>query len=202
MTTLRFVALDLGTSAAGIAHTHDRHGAAKLGCRTVEAPAPMAIHKRIHRVLEDVEVAVRCKPHLVVVEGTFSRPGSSDGPLHMLRGVILHWLWAHKVAYVDVAPKTLKVWATGSGDAPKRRDKGADGVWREGVVEAVTATYGGLVHIATTDEADAVALLGMAADVYGQPIAPVRDHRRRALKVPKWPNLATEAGPVVPAVTR
>lgn len=189
MTALRLVALDLSTSAAGIAHTHDHHGKPRLGCRTVHTGG-IDLHPKIHMVWQDVKVALQCRPDLVVVEGTFSRPGGSDAPLHMLRGVILYYLWATRTPYVDVAPKTLKVWATGSGDAPKRRTNGVDGV-----LEEVIATYGSLVHVATTDEADAVALLTMGAAAYGQPIAPIPERGRRALKVPRWPDLSAPFGP-------
>lgn len=194
---LRIVALDLGTRAAGIAWTHDRTGTPAIGCTTVHTDG-LPLHRRIHRVLEDVEVAVRCRPHLVVVEGTFSRPGGSDAPLHMLRGVILHWLWSRRpsIPYVDVAPATVKVWATGSGAT-----SGENKVTKQAVKEAVIATYGRLVHVATYDEADAVALASLGCYAYGQPlVSGLRSQQTRALSSVRWPDLVTESGPVVPVV--
>ncbi|MEU4781065.1 hypothetical protein [Micromonospora sp. NPDC023633] len=194
MTALRMVALDLSTSAAGIAHTHWHDGTPRLGCRTVKTGL-LDLHKKVHHVLADVAAAVKCRPHLVVVEGSFSRPGASDAPLHMLRGVVLHWLWTKGIPYVDVQPSTVKVWATGSGAT-----NGENKVTKDKVIEAVLSTYGGLMQIdpRDSDQCDAVALLSLGMAAYGQPLVSVTSaHQRRALAVPKWPTLATEAGPVV-----
>ncbi|MEU8264440.1 hypothetical protein AB0C02_27940 [Micromonospora sp. NPDC048999] len=201
MTELRMVGLDLSTSAAGIAHTHWHDGTPRLGCRTVNTGL-MGLHDKIHRVLADVAAACTwsgggfaAKPHLVVVEGSFSRGSASDGPLHMLRGATLHWLWTKRIPYVDVQPGTLKVWATGSGAL-----KGENKVTKGKVIPAVLSTYGGLMAIdpRDSDQCDAVALLSMGRAAYGQPLADVPQSHRRALKTPKWPDLATEQGPVVP----
>ncbi|MFI1195492.1 hypothetical protein ACH4T9_19855 [Micromonospora sp. NPDC020750] len=196
MTALRMVALDLSTSAAGIAHTHWHDGTPRLGCRTAKTGL-MDLHKKIHHVLADVAAAVRCRPHLVVVEGSFSRPGASDGPLHMLRGVVLHWLWTKGIPVANVQPSTLKVWATGSGTT-----RGENKVTKDKVIAAILATYGALLHIDPRDgdQADAVALLTLGLAAYGQPLAHMPGPNRRALSTPEWPVLATEAGPVVPIV--
>lgn len=204
MTALRMVALDLSTSKAGIAHTHWHDGTPRLGCRSVNTGL-VGLHDRIHRVLGDVAAVcgwstggfTTARPHLVVVEGSFSRPGASDGPLHMLRGAVLHWLWTKQIPYVDVQPGTVKVWATGSGAL-----KGENKVTKDKVIAAVVATYGGLMSIdpRDSDQCDAVALLSMGLAAYGQPLAVVSSHQSRALSTPRWPTLATEHGPVVPHV--
>ncbi|MBM0275131.1 RuvC family protein [Micromonospora tarensis] len=189
------VALDLSTSAAGIAHTHWHDGSPRLGCRTVNTGL-IDVHTKIHRVLSDVAAAAKSRPHLVIVEGTFSRPGASDAPLHMLRGVVLHWLWTRQIPYVDVQPATVKVWATGSGAT-----RGENKVTKDRVIEAVLSTYGGLLQIdpRDSDQADAVALLSLGMAAYGQPLVHISNaHQTRALKAPKWPTLSTESGPVVP----
>ncbi|TDC35678.1 hypothetical protein E1211_15340 [Micromonospora sp. 15K316] len=204
MTELRMVALDLSTSKAGIAHTHWQ-GKRQPMCRSVNTGL-MDLHDKIARVLADVAAVCgwshgqfqpNSRPHLAVVEGSFSRPGASDGPLHMLRGVVLHRLWTWRIPYVDVQPGTLKVWATGSGAL-----KGENKVTKDKVIAAVLSTYGGLIRIdpRDSDQCDAVALLSMGMAAYGQPLVRVTNsYQTRALDVPKWPTLATESGPVVPA---
>lgn len=188
------IGLDLSTSSAGIAHTHWHDGTPRLGCRTVKTGLH-SLHRKIHHVLSDVAAVAKSRPHLAVIEGSFSRPGASDGPLHMLRGVVLHWLWVQQIPYVDVQPSTVKVWATGSGAT-----NGENKVTKDRVIEAVVSTYGRMFTIdpRDSDQCDAVALLTLGMAAYGQPIAPVGSHQRRALASPKWPTLATETGPVVP----
>lgn len=194
------VALDLSLRATAIGWTHDHNGRAGLGCRTVRTDRvnkDRVDHARIHRVLGDVVAAIKCRPHLAVVEGTFIRGGGSDVPLIALREIICHQLWVSKVPYVDVAPATLKVWATGSGATD-----GDNKVRKSAVLASVIATYGRLVSIAPKDDnqGDVIGLLSMGLAAYGEPLADVPRSHRRALSTPKWPTLATEHGPVVPSV--
>ena len=194
------MALDLSLKAAAIGWTHDHHGRPGLGCRTVHTDRvnkDRVDHNRIHKVLEWVAAAARCRPHLCVVEGTFTRGGASDIPLIELREVVCHWLWVQKIPYVDIQPSTVKVWATGSGAT-----RGENKVTKDKVVAAVVATYGRLLHIDPRDDnqCDVIALLSLGLAAYGQPLVRItRAQQTRALSVPAWPTLATEHGPVVPA---
>ena len=200
MTALRFVALDLSSAGTGVAWNCNHHGRESVGCRTVHsrwgADRP---HDRIHDILTDIAAAVKCKPHLVVVEGgSYGSAGNQVDQLAGLRWVVRHWLWAQKLPYVEVAPGTVKVWATGSGAT-----SGDNKVTKQAVREAITATYGRLCHVADHNQADAVSMLTLACRAYGQPLALVtRQQQTRALAAVKWPDLASETGPVVPAVTR
>ncbi|MGW5556894.1 hypothetical protein ACWER9_06680 [Micromonospora sp. NPDC003944] len=199
MTELRMIGLDLALAAAAISWTHDHHGQAALGCRTVytaRVNRDAVDHNRIHKVLEWVAAAAKSRPHLAVIEGTFTRGGGSDIPLIGLRTVVTHWLWTQKIPYVDVAPSTLKVWATGHGATT-----GDNKVTKDKVRTAVVATYGRLMTIDPRDDnqCDSVALLSLGLAAYGQPLVRIsRSQQTRALAVPKWPTLATESGPVVP----
>lgn len=193
------ISLDLSLAAAAIAWNHDHHGVANLGVRTVHTARvnkDTVDHNRIHRVLEWVAAAAKARPHLAVIEGTFTRGGGSDIPLIGLRTVVCHWLWTKKIPYVDVAPATVKVWTTGSGAT-----RGENKVTKDKVVAAVVATYGGLLNIDPRDDnqCDAVGLLSLGLAAYGQPLVRVtRAQQTRALAAVRWPTLATEAGPVVP----
>ncbi|MFI7072083.1 crossover junction endodeoxyribonuclease RuvC [Micromonospora sediminicola] len=194
MTELRMVALDLSLAGTGIAATHDHHGRAGLLTRTVLTARTAhgttdMDHTRVNRVLGDIAAAIACRPHLVVVEWLplFDGKGATTLRLAELHGVVKHFLWSRKVRYVDVHPPEVKTWATGKGNANKTQ-----------VLEAVTATYGRLVHVDGHDQADAVALLTMALAAYGRQLVPLSGrHHHRALGNVRWPDLATETGPVV-----
>lgn len=191
---MRAVALDLSTAATAIASTHDSTGLPRLAVYTVPDTDQRPLHTQIDRI--DMAVRRACgygsgnvglgdsTPDIVAIEGTFSRPGGSDYPLHALHGNVKQWLHRRGIPYVDVAPKTLKVWATDSGDATKRD-----------MCAAVVAAYGRLLAINPNDDnaCDAVALLSMCLAAYGQPLAEVPQSQQRALKVPKWPDLMAVA---------
>ncbi|MDG4784390.1 hypothetical protein O7626_00320 [Micromonospora sp. WMMD1102] len=197
MIELRFLALDLSLQATGVSWTHNHHGEPKVGCRTVHTARTRhgstdIDHQRLHTILTDVAAAALAKPHLVVVEWLPQFDGHGDVTLRLaeLHGVVKHWLYSRKprIPYLDVRPPDLKIWATGNGNATKTA-----------VREAVTATYGGLCHVGDDNQADALALLSMACQAYGRPLARVTAQKQtRALAGIRWPDLATETGPVVP----
>lgn len=195
MTALRLVALDLSLTATGAAWTHDHHGQARVGCHTIQTGRTRhgttdIDHKRLHTILTDVAARVLCKPHLVVIEWQPLYDGKGDIPLRTaeLHGVVKHWLYSKGIRYMDVRPPELKIWATGNGNADKTEVKAA-----------VIATYGRLCHVRDHNAADALALLSMACQAYGRPLARVTAQKQtRALAGIRWPDLATEAGPVVP----
>lgn len=183
--SLRVVGLDLSTSATGLAHTHAANGEPRLAVRTITAGLK-PLHDQIDTMEYSVRRACQTKPDVVVIEGSFSRPGASDYPLHALRGVITQWLHRQRIPYVDVQPATVKVWATGSGAT-----RGENKVTKDKVCAAVVATYGGLLHINPRDDdaCDAVALLALGLAAYGQPLADVPASHRRALSSVTWPVL-------------
>jgi crossover junction endodeoxyribonuclease RuvC len=187
MSALRIVALDLSLTATGMAVTHDQLGEPRLSCRTVtprRRPTPNIIdHERLHETFAAIAAAVSFGPDLIVIEWLPQFSGHGDASLRLaeLHGAVKHWLWSRRLAYRDVKPQHLKTYATGYGNATK-----------QAVREQVTARYGRLLHIGTEDEADAVTLLAMALDVYGQPLAEVpAAHRKAIADVSSWPTLDT-----------
>lgn len=193
---LRIVALDLSTASTAIAQTHKSTGEAWLSVQTVPDTEGRPLHVQIDRI----EMAVRqaCgrgsgnvwlgpgQAHLVVIEGTFSRPGGSDYPLHALHGNVKQWLYRCGIAYADVAPASLKVWATGSGAT-----RGVNKVTKAKVRPAIVATYGRFLHINPNDDdaCDAVGLLTMGLAAYGQALADVDPKHARALEAVTWPEI-------------
>lgn len=196
MTPLRLVALDLSNAATAIAATHDPNGLPFLSVYTVPGTAKRPLHDQVHVISHHVRRACGAasgsrpagmRPDLVVIEGTFSRPGGSDYPLHALHSDVRQWLWRKEIPYVVIAPLTLKMWATGSGSV-----RGASKVTKRMVVAAIIATYGKLLSINPADDnqTDAVALLTLGKAAYGQPLAEVSLNHRRAIKSQPWPTLA------------
>lgn len=192
---LRAVGLDLSTAAAAIAATHDSAGLPRLATWTIPGTAARPLHVQI----DIIEMAVRraCgygsgnvalggRPDVVIIEGTFSRPGASDYPLHALQGVVRQWLHRQHIPYTVAAPATLKVYATGSGAT-----SGENKVTKDKVITEVLATYGALLHINPRDDnqADAITALALCLDAYGQPLAEVPRGKRRAVSAVTWPDL-------------
>lgn len=191
---LRIVALDLSLRATGIAVTHSSDGEPRLSCRTVvtakSAHSPtLTDHVRLGRVFEQIATAVgyrlggfAWKPHLVVVEWQPQIEGHGDASLRIaeLHGMTKHWLYSRSIIYVDVRPQELKTYATGNANADKDRV-------RNDVMGRYQKPCN--IHIRTHDEADATALLALALDAYGQPIADVPLANRKAVGRVTWPKL-------------
>lgn len=199
MAPLRVLGLDIAT-ATGLAHTHDSTGAPRLAVRTIDASL-LPLHAKVDKT----EIAIRracgvperggrpdpaAMPDLVVVEGTFSRPGASDYPLHALRANVLQWLYRQGIPYAEVQPLTLKVWATGSGAT-----SGENKVSKEDVCRSVVETYGGLLNIPPRDDnaCDAVAALTLGLAAYGQPLVDLPEKYVRAIAAVRWPELARQS---------
>ena len=181
------VGLDLAT-VSGVARTHDRNGQPRLAVDTIDASG-MTLHRKVDSIEQGVRR--RCgwwsgnwksgrRPDLAVVEGSFSAGNAADYLLHAIRSHVLQWLYRRQIPYVEVAPSTLKVFATGRGDATK-----------QDVCERVIADYGRLLHINPRDDnqCDAVALMAMGLAAYAQPLADVPETQTRALKGLSWPPL-------------
>ncbi|MEX2439706.1 MAG: hypothetical protein WD739_07475 [Actinomycetota bacterium] len=108
---MKVVGLDLSLRATGIA---DWSGTRTIGSRL----------RGVERLseLEQVIVDACADADLVVLENyAFSARSAHAHELGELGGVIRLGLWREQIHYVDVAPATLKKFATGKGNA----DKGA-----------------------------------------------------------------------------
>ncbi len=116
----------------------------------------------------------------VALEGyAFARPNQAH-QLGELGGVIRTTLWGAHIPYLEVAPKTLKLWAAGTGNADKRA-----------MIAAARDLLGyrGTSH----DQADALLLHALVADAMGQAYHdPERAHQRAHEALP----------PVVAAISK
>lgn len=112
-----------------------------------------------------VQLTRRHATQLVALEGySFSSQHSQAHALGELGGAIRLILHHLKIPYLEVAPKTLKLWATGSGNADKDR-----------MVTAARDLLNYRGH--SNDEADALLLHALVADAMGLGYA-TPDHAR------------------------
>jgi crossover junction endodeoxyribonuclease RuvC len=159
--------LDLSTVATGVARVWGE-------TRTIK---PKATSKEPARRLQEIVYRLDAwlamdKPDVAVIEGY--SPGGPGGPWTMLRlgelgGAIRVRLFEHDIPFVEVAPSSLKHFATGNGKASK-----AD------MVEA--AQYRG-AGVANDNEADAWHLRRVALAFYsGEEVSP-------AIRALPWPSL-------------
>lgn len=174
----RLVALDLSLTATGIAWTHNA-GEEPIGVRTVK---PRIVgHERLDYLLAEIRACWMGATDLVVIEGLplYAGKGNTTVLLAELHGLVKHRLWEAGVPYVIVAPQARAKYATGKGNAGK-----------DEVMLAVARRYANLVSIINNNEADALALLAMAADWYGFAYVDVPALNRTSLSKVDWPQLA------------
>lgn len=116
-------------------------------------------------------------PQLVVIEGYSYASANQAHQIGELGGVLRLELYRSHIPYIEVAPKSLKKYATGNASAPKNE-----------MLAAAIRRLGYPGH--SDDEADAAWLRAMALDHYGHPVCDMPAAHREALKKPVWPELA------------
>jgi len=127
---------------------------------------------RLHEISGEILDIARAEPDtLVIIEGySFSSHAAHAHELGALGGVVRYRLWRRGIAFVDVAPATLKKYATGKGNAPKELVL-AEAIRRLG--------YTGSSH----DEADAIWLRAIGCALLDTPIVTLPAAHRVALDV-------------------
>jgi Holliday junction resolvasome RuvABC endonuclease subunit len=178
------IGLDLALTSSGIAH-----GAG--GVEAFKPPKGARGMARLDAIVRHVAAAcarISDLADLVVVEGYFT--GSKSAAvieLAELGGIIRHQLHCAGQPWIEVPPATLKIYATGSGNADKT-----------GMVVAARErlAYGGI----QADEADALWLRAFGHDLLGAPLVVLPKLHRRALdavtlppEVSPWPHESTAA---------
>lgn len=167
---MKIVAFDLSLTGTGYATGGD-HGVLRPPKAAGKGMERLYfIVNEVRRLAEDASIAV--------IEGySYGSQGRAVVSMGELGGVVRLALWAQGVPVVEVAPGTLKKYATGSGNA-KKPDMLMAAVKRLGVEE--------------TDDniIDALWLRQMALDHYGLPDAvQMPKANRESLEVVEWPAL-------------
>lgn len=173
------VGLDLSLTASGFA-TETRRGTLRSKHRGVERLVDLR-----RQLIDTLDGGLDGPPRLVVLEGYSmgtQRQASHAHALGELGGVIRVALWERNIAFVEVPPASLKLAATGRGNARK-----------EEVLAAAIRRLG--YEGADNNEADALWLRTMALVRFGLPGAPVLPaaHLRNWPDAIAWPDLAWEA---------
>jgi Holliday junction resolvasome RuvABC endonuclease subunit len=148
-----------------------------IACKTIKTPTSMMDQQRWDVIANAVfpdDASIWGEPALIMIEQPYGQ--SISGQTVLLNGglfaVITHQLWQAGVPFVIVQPSQLKQYATGMGDANKKRE----------VVPAIRERYAGILPpLRTEDECDAAAMLAMALDYYGRPLCTVPDKNREVL---------------------
>lgn len=160
---MRIMGLDLSVTCTGVAFPAGETMAIKVKSRGEE---------RRFEIAEHVEIAARaCRADLVVIEGLGGvYRGEAAREIPMLHGAVRLALRRSRIRYTAVvSPSTLKLFATGNGNASK-------------ITMRVTAKRLLGSEYATDDECDADWLRIAGMTVYG---LPVRVSRPAALVFPE-----------------
>lgn len=189
---MRIIGLDLSLTSTGVANEN--------GQRTLKAQTTgmKRLVKLRDEALRSAHMPTQrfdqfgcfkgfCHDHvdLVVIEGYSmgtARQSSHAHGLGELGGVVRLALFEAGIPYVDIAPASLKKYATGKGNASK------DLVYGEAIRRL---GYTGQ----SNDEADAMWLRAMALDAYGEPIVKMPAANRTALDAIRWPLVAPLTAP-------
>jgi Holliday junction resolvasome RuvABC endonuclease subunit len=133
--------------------------------------------------LAGIRRALRLELHpayldLVVIEGYGFGPNQlASYRLAELGGIVRLLLWDLGVPFIEVPPTSLKLWATGRGNASK--DAMVEAAWN-----LSRDAFGVPTPFATDDEADAWHLWSLGMQIVGQPVfTPSADQRRALAKV-------------------
>ncbi len=168
-------ALDLSLTSTGAAVISWGAGMVPDEYRTwkIVPPGKSRGHERID-VIHSAVMGMATACDLVVVEGpSYGSTGSGQHERGGLWWIVTRALWVNGIPCQVLAPKQIKVYATGTGNA------GKDDVVRE-VTRRFDQFQGG------NDEADALAAGAMVMDFLGHPLAPMPAVNRTAITRAEW----------------
>lgn len=133
---------------------------------------------RLHYLASEVSSFIK-SADLVVMEGPSYGHGALAGheDLAGLRTLVRQYCYRRRIPYAVIPPSSLKLYATGRGNAAKGE-----------IRSAVADRYG--IHTegaARYDEADAYVAMAAGMDWLGYSLAPVPERQARALVGVAWP---------------
>lgn len=162
--------MDLSLTATGWA---DTHGTGRITVASTGVDRLWELRDEIHDI---IAAAQHRFPDLAVIEGyAYGRPNQA-AQLGELGGVVRLLLRDADVPCAVVPPSSLKLYATGKGNASKDlvRDCARDRL--------------GLPAGVSSDECDAAWLRAMGLDHLGHPVVAVAARQRAALDKIDWPD--------------
>jgi Holliday junction resolvasome RuvABC endonuclease subunit len=177
----RVVALDLSLTATGVA--------SEAGVQVIKAPAAKIDGPARLVLIRDVVMRTVLEPQpadVVVLENYSFGQQQGTSQMHStgeLGGVIRVALYEAGIPYVEIAPGTLKTYATGNGAAKKPQ-----------VISCARERLGYTGY--SSDEADAMFLRALGLDAYGCALVELPILHRRAIAKVSWPVLAGGFEPV------
>lgn len=146
-------------------------------------PSTTDVAQRLHEIAGQIAHLVRqFRPHLVVIEGyAFGTPGKLGlVRLGELGGAIRMVLFEQGIPYVEIPPASLKLFASGSGNAPK-----------DHVLAAARAAS---PRIRNHDEADAFICRAAGLLAYGRDVLKGDPRgRQRVVADMTWPTIRSLA---------
>jgi len=135
--------------------------------------------ERIGHILGEV-AGMASNADLVVIEGySFGSQGRSVYQIAELGGVVRYHIYTWALPLVEVAPGTLKRFATGKGNSNK-----------DAMIAAAIRRFG--FEGSDNNASDAFLLWCLARAAYGEPVAPVPLVNAAAVQVPEWPEIIRE----------
>jgi Holliday junction resolvasome RuvABC endonuclease subunit len=171
--TPRLLALDLSLTRSGVCEDELPPGAGGF-CQSIRTGKLRGM-ERIDAIVRDVQAFAK-HADLVVIEGySYASPNQAH-QIGELGGCVRFLLWRLGIPHVDVAPSTLKKYATGKGNANK-----------DAMIAAAIRRFG--FAGSDNNEADAYMLWCLAREAYGEPVAPVPALQRDAAMKVAWPEL-------------
>ena len=183
MTT--FIGLDLSLRATGVAVWRGDRQEGRIFRRTIRTVPPVddahgwAAASRHRRIAAEVLSYVEAGDTLAIIEQRINysgggQHGTTELDLAGLRAVVVAYLAGRRVPVASIYPVQVKAYLTGSGAATK--------------VDMMAAAQLVLRQYPTDDnQADALGLLAMGLDRWGQPLAPLPAKNRGVLDRITWP---------------
>jgi Holliday junction resolvasome RuvABC endonuclease subunit len=173
---VRISGLDLSLTSTGAARVRPGHDTVTVRLR----PRQLEGHARLDWLLRRIWATVEDSDWVIMEGPSFGSPLAQ----HKMGGLwwcVAHMLWLRNVPYEVVQPSSLKIYATGRGNADK-----------DEVLAQVIRRYPA-ADIHGNDEADALVLAAMGSDyLLDAPLAQLPADHRRALDKVGWSTRAQE----------
>lgn len=177
---MRVVGLDFALTTTGFANLYaDEGGPASCNAYRIKSGARKG-HERVNFLLDRI-IADAYGADLLVMEGISFNSFDAGKQLAGAWWIVKHRLWEERVPTAVVQPASLKLYATGHGDAKK-----------SAIHAAVNGPDFPLAWAPDHDSADAAVLAHMGARYLGEPVDQVGFEQQAAILRAEWPGRQEE----------